>query len=64
MIVGRLPFDIARKKPVSNQHRRELFLEETKRGMKTQKHQQLLGKCSYGEFLTSKLHYFTINQDT
>jgi hypothetical protein len=47
MVVGRLPFSVERKKPVSNQHRREMFLEETKRGLRTQKHQHLMGAYSH-----------------
>ncbi|KAG5681412.1 hypothetical protein PVAND_010850 [Polypedilum vanderplanki] len=42
MIVGRLPFDISNKRPVSVKHRRELFLEEIKFGIKTRKHQSIL----------------------
>ena len=47
MVVGRLPFDVEQKKPVNNQHRRELFLEETKRGIKTKRHQAYIGGTSY-----------------
>lgn len=49
MVVGCLPFDVDLKKPVNNQHRRELFVEETRRGIKTRKHQEHLGKTSYCE---------------
>lgn len=47
MVVGRLPFDVEKKKPVSNQQRRELFLEETKRGLKTLKHQNYMATTSH-----------------
>lgn len=50
MVVGRLPFEVEMKKPVSNQHRRELFLEETKRGVKTKKHQIFMGSASFRKF--------------
>jgi hypothetical protein len=46
MVVGRLPFEVENKKPVSNQHRRKLFLEEMKRGIKTMKHQTYMGSAS------------------
>lgn len=51
MAVGRLPFDVEMKKPVNNQHRRELFLDETKRGVKTMKHQTFMGSASYRELI-------------
>lgn len=47
MVVGRLPFEVEMKKPVSNQHRRLLFLDETKRGVKTMKHQAFMGSASH-----------------
>lgn len=47
MVVGRLPFEVEMKKPVSNQHRRELFLDETKRGVKTKKHQIFMGSTTF-----------------
>lgn len=49
MVVGRLPFDVEMKNPVSNQKRRELFLEETKQGVKTMKHQSFMGATSFSE---------------
>lgn len=51
MAVGRLPFEVEMKKPVSNQHRRELFLEETKRGVKTMKHQNFMASASFRELI-------------
>lgn len=54
MAVGRLPFEVETKKPVSADHRRELFLEETKRGVKTMKHQTFLGSASYRELIDGR----------
>lgn len=50
MVVGRLPFEVEMKKPVTNQQRRELFLDETKRGVKTMKHQTFMGSASFRAF--------------
>jgi hypothetical protein len=50
MVVGRLPFAIETRKPVNHQRRRELFLDETKRGVKTMKHQIFMGSASFRKF--------------
>ncbi|CRK99158.1 CLUMA_CG012525, isoform A [Clunio marinus] len=47
MVVGRLPFEIGTKKPVSAHRRRELYLDEIKRGVKTMKHQIFMGSASF-----------------
>jgi hypothetical protein len=51
MVVGRLPFELQCKKPVNSKHRRELFLEETKNGVKTVKHQNFMSSTSAGTYL-------------
>jgi hypothetical protein len=51
MVVGRLPFEVDSKRPVSNQQRRELLLDETKRGVKTKKHQVFMGSASFRKLI-------------
>lgn len=51
MVVGRLPFEVQSKKPVNNKHRRELFLQETKMGVKTMKLQNFMSSTSPGTYL-------------
>jgi hypothetical protein len=51
MVVGRLPFEVNTKKPVSTQVQRKLFLDETRHGVKTMKHQTFMGSTSYREFV-------------
>lgn len=51
MLVGRLPFELDTKKPVSTEVQKKLFLDETKLGIKTMKHQNFMGSASYRELL-------------
>ncbi|XP_070492221.1 uncharacterized protein [Chironomus tepperi] len=46
MVVGRLPFEVQCKKPVSNKQRRELFAIETRDGIRTKKHQNFMSSTS------------------
>jgi hypothetical protein len=51
MVVGRLPFEVKCKKPVSKKERRELFAVETKMGIRTVKHQNYMSSTSVGTYL-------------
>ncbi|KAL7034417.1 hypothetical protein ACKWTF_007957 [Chironomus riparius] len=46
MVVGRLPFEVQCKKPVSKKQRRELFADETRMGIRTVKHQNFMSSTS------------------
>lgn len=50
MLVGRLPFEVNTKRPVSSGVQRKLFLDETNAGIKTMKHQTFMGSASFREF--------------